>query len=50
MNYLLRKKTHIDCASFRFGILKALIIQDIMKKLKRSKFSRAKKTHRVNLN
>ena len=52
MNYFFRnkKKNHINCASFQIGILKAQVKQDIMKKLKRSKFSRAKKTQQVNLN
>ena len=51
MNYFFRnKKNHINCASFQIGILKAQVKQDIMKKLKQSKFSRAKKTQQVNLN
>ena len=36
MNYFFRNKKHIDWVSFQIGILKAQIMQDIMKKLKPS--------------
>ena len=36
MNFFFRNKKHIDLVSFQIGILKAQIMQDIMKKLKQS--------------